>query len=65
MEWSRGRSSRSVGWGYPLNILAFGAAVFMVGLLCATFRVERSAYRYASITLAMVMLVAHSNKNGQ
>lgn len=51
-----------VGTYYPLNILAFGAAVFMVGLLCAAFRVERSAYRYASITLAMVMLVAHSNK---
>src|SRR5579872_3500116 len=38
----------------------FGLAVFLVGLLCAFMRVERSAYRYASITLAIVMLIERS-----
>ena len=32
----------------------------MIGLLCVALRVERSAYRYASITLAIVMLVPRS-----
>jgi uncharacterized membrane protein YgaE (UPF0421/DUF939 family) len=39
---------------------AFGAAVALVGLLCVALRVERSAFRYASITLVIVMLVPRS-----
>jgi len=39
---------------------AFGAAVVLIGLLCVVLRVERSAYRYACITLAIVMLVPRS-----
>ena len=42
------------------NVWAFGVAVFLVGVLCAVLRVERGAYRYASITLAIVMLVTRS-----
>lgn len=42
------------------NVAAFGAAVVLVGLLCVALRVERSAFRYASITLAIVMLVPRS-----
>jgi|SRR5215471_2807950 len=38
----------------------FGAAVFVTGLLCVALRVERSAYRYASVTLVIVMLVTRS-----
>jgi uncharacterized membrane protein YgaE (UPF0421/DUF939 family) len=38
------------------SVWAYGVAVFAVGLLCVALRVERSAYRYASITLAIVML---------
>jgi uncharacterized membrane protein YgaE (UPF0421/DUF939 family) len=45
---------------FPANVWAFGAAVFVIGLLCVVLRVERSAYRYASITLAIVMLVPRS-----
>ena len=44
----------------PGSVWAFGIAIFLVGILCAGFRVERSAYRYASITLAIVMLVPRS-----
>jgi len=43
------------------SLWAFGIAVFLIGILCAVLRVERNAYRYASITLAIVMLVPRSN----
>ncbi|HWY57574.1 MAG TPA: FUSC family protein [Terriglobales bacterium] len=39
------------------NVWALGVAVFVIGILCAALRIERSAYRYASITLVIVMLV--------
>jgi uncharacterized membrane protein YgaE (UPF0421/DUF939 family) len=42
------------------SVWAFGIAVFLIGLLCAVLRVERSAYRYASVTLVIVMLVTRS-----
>ena len=42
------------------NPWAFGTAVLLTGVLCAVLRVERSAYRHASITLAIVMLVPRS-----
>ena len=41
------------------NIVAvYGVTIFVIGLLCAALRIDRTAYRYASITLAIVMLVA-------
>ena len=43
------------------NIFAFAAAVFVLGLLCAAFRMEKSAYRYASVTLAIIVLIPRSN----
>jgi uncharacterized membrane protein YccC len=46
---------------FRMNIWVFGAAVLLIGILCAAFRVERTAYRYAGITLAIVMLVPRSN----
>jgi uncharacterized membrane protein YccC len=45
---------------FPGSVWAFGVAIFVIGVLCAVLRVERSAYRYASITLAIVMLVPRS-----
>jgi uncharacterized membrane protein YgaE (UPF0421/DUF939 family) len=42
------------------GLWAFGIAVLLVGLFCAALRVERGAYRYAGITLAIVMLVPRS-----
>ena len=44
------------------NLWAFGIAVFLIGVLCAVLRIERSAYRYAGITLAIVMLVPRSTR---
>jgi uncharacterized membrane protein YgaE (UPF0421/DUF939 family) len=42
------------------SVWAFGVAVLIIGLLCAVLRVERSAYRYATTTLVIVMLVTRS-----
>jgi uncharacterized membrane protein YccC len=39
---------------------AFGAGVFVLGLICALLRIGRNAFRYAGITLAIVMLVARA-----
>jgi len=43
------------------NVLLFAVAVFVLGLLCTSFRMEKSAYRYASVTLAIIMLIPRSN----
>jgi uncharacterized membrane protein YccC len=42
------------------SVAAFGAGVFVLGLICAIVRVERAAYRYAGITLVIVMLIART-----
>jgi uncharacterized membrane protein YccC len=39
------------------NTLAFGCGVFVLGLICAVLHLERNAYRYAGVTLAIVMLI--------
>ena len=42
------------------NALAFGGLVFGIGLLSSALHLDRTAYRFASITLAIVMLIAHT-----
>ena len=42
------------------NVGAFGAGVFVLGLICALLGIGRNAFRYAGITLAIVMLVARA-----
>jgi uncharacterized membrane protein YgaE (UPF0421/DUF939 family) len=37
--------------------LVFAACVFVLGLLCAALRVDRSAYRFAGVTLVIVLLL--------
>ena len=55
-------------WFGP-SFLAFGVGIFLTGLLCAFIggvhqrlrdQLDRTAYRYAGIALAVVMLVARS-----
>jgi len=41
------------------NTVVYGAGILFCGLICALFHVERSAFRYAGITLTIVMLTAH------
>jgi uncharacterized membrane protein YgaE (UPF0421/DUF939 family) len=45
---------------FHASVWTFGSAVILVGLMCVALRVERSAFRYASITLVIVMLVPRS-----
>jgi uncharacterized membrane protein YccC len=45
---------------FPGSTLVFGLMVLVVGTLCAAFHVDRSAYRYAGITLAIVVLPPHA-----
>lgn len=40
--------------------IAFGAGLFLMGLLCAILHLDRTAYRFAGITLAIVMLVVRT-----
>ena len=40
--------------------LAFAIGVFGLGLLCALLRLDRAAYRFAGITLAIIVLVART-----
>ena len=42
------------------NVILFGAGILALGLICALLRMDRSAYRYAGITLAIVLLVARN-----
>jgi uncharacterized membrane protein YccC len=45
---------------FRTNLVAFAAAIFLLGLLSIAFRLERTAYRYASITLAIIVLIPRS-----
>jgi uncharacterized membrane protein YccC len=38
------------------STIVYGVLVFLLGLLCAVLHIERTAYRYATITLAIIML---------
>ena len=42
------------------NLIAFAAAIFVVGLVSILFRMEKTAYRYASITLTIIVLIPRS-----
>jgi uncharacterized membrane protein YgaE (UPF0421/DUF939 family) len=49
-----------LGTYFGSSVIAFGAGLFVLGILCAVLRIEHSAYRYAGITLIIVMIVAHT-----
>jgi uncharacterized membrane protein YccC len=42
------------------NVAVFGAGLLGLGIVCAILRLDRSAYRFAGITLAIVMLVTRT-----
>jgi len=40
--------------------LPFALAIILIGLLSIAFRLEKTAYRWASITLAIIILIPRS-----
>jgi len=45
---------------FGANLVAFALAIILIGLLSIAFRLEKTAYRYASITLAIIVLIPRS-----
>ena len=46
---------------FGANLIAFMVAIVLIGLLSYGFRLERTAYRYASVTLAIIVLIPRTN----
>jgi uncharacterized membrane protein YgaE (UPF0421/DUF939 family) len=46
---------------FGANLIAFPVAIILIGLLSYGFRLEKTAYRYASVTLAIIVLIPRSN----
>ena len=44
---------------FPRNWIVYAAAIFICGLLCSLLRLG-SAYRFAAITLTIVLLITHT-----
>jgi uncharacterized membrane protein YccC len=45
---------------FGANLVVFALAIIVIGLLSIAFRLEKTAYRYASITLAIIVLIPRS-----
>jgi len=43
------------------SLAAYMLAVFLIGLLSLGFRLEKTAYRYASVTLTIIVLIPRAN----
>ena len=46
---------------FGANLAAFMLAIFFIGLLSFGFRLERTAYRYASVTLTIIVLIPRAH----
>jgi uncharacterized membrane protein YccC len=46
---------------FGANLAAFMLAIFFIGLLSYGFRLEKTAYRYASVTLTIIVLIPRTN----
>ena len=56
-----GASVGAVEANYFGNLAAFMVAIFIIGLLSFGFRLEKTAYRYAGVTLTIIVLIPRSN----
>jgi uncharacterized membrane protein YccC len=43
------------------NLAPFAVAIFFIGLVSFAFRLEKTAYRYASVTLTIIVLIPRTN----
>src|SRR5207253_9573529 len=48
---------------FGANLAAFMLAIFFIGLLSFGFRLEKTAYRYASVTLTIIVLIPRSEEH--
>jgi uncharacterized membrane protein YgaE (UPF0421/DUF939 family) len=55
----------TVAGHFGSHVLVFGIGVFILGLLCAMAHLDRSAYRFGGITLAIVLLVPRAGSAWQ
>lgn len=46
---------------FGTNAAVFAVGIFVMGIVCAILRLDRVAYRFAGVTLAIVMLIARSS----
>ena len=46
---------------FGANLIAFLFAIFFIGLLSLGFRLEKTAYRYASVTLTIIVLIPRAS----
>src|SRR5437762_12753629 len=46
---------------FGAHLAAFMLAIFFIGLLSLGFRLEKTAYRYASVTLTIIVLIPRAN----
>jgi uncharacterized membrane protein YccC len=46
---------------FGANLIAFLIAIVLIGMLSYGFRLEKTAYHYASVTLAIIILIPRSN----
>jgi len=46
---------------FGANLIPFMLAIFFIGLVSFAFRLEKTAYRYASVTLAIIVLIPRTN----
>jgi uncharacterized membrane protein YccC len=42
---------------FPGNVIAYGTAIFSIGILCTVVRADWAAFRYAGIALSIVTLI--------
>ena len=50
---------------FPANLLVFGISILILGPLCALVRADWSAYRFAGVTLAIVLLIPRATRPWQ
>jgi uncharacterized membrane protein YccC len=46
---------------FDRGVVAFGLAILALGVVCGITRLDRTAYKFAGITLAIVMLIVRAN----
>ena len=47
---------------YSQSVVVFAIGFFISGLICAMLRLERNAFRYTGITVAIIFLISHTER---